>query len=462
MQNKNNSINKFTIIFVWAFLISTVAFPKDLLANDFIQTFIVKYGNIIPNELAMLAKYDMIDGNRFLYDDIDGNTWAAIKAINPNTEIFLYQTSRARDDNDKQSVMFLNDVGRWNISRNHSMGSLNINNPELFLLDSNSNRIFTPAWSNSHLMDVGSNNYINYWLEATIHDLANQPWTADGVFIDVVGPRRLSMNKTPVKYKSNAEWSSAMQKFLNAITIGLNKKNLKLWGNTEYLKTEFDVEAYISLDKSANPPYALMNEGAFAVEWGTGDVQFYPESLWKLQVNLLSQIHNIKITYLCHSDLKQGQSGTDNWGKPVTFWDALWYAMGSFHLGKNVVDNNSYFGFSEGYNTVTWYDEYDRIDLGNAVGGYSITNYGGKNIYWREFERGYVYVNPTNYSVSAISLPKKCKQLTHNNFKNDHSTLASINTINLKGHRAAFLLKETYDDDKHFPPASPSYLRVNP
>ena len=458
MQNKINSISKFTIIFVWAFLIATVAFPKDLLANDFIQTFAVKYGPFTTEQLAISAKYDMLDCNRFTYDDINGNTWAALKAINPNIEIFLYQQSRAHDDDDNKNIKFLNNVGRWNTSRGHSMGSLNINNPELFLLDSTSKRIITPIWL-SYLMDVGSNNYIKYWLEATIHDLANRPWTADGVFIDVVGPRRLSMNKAPVKYKSDAEWSSAMQKFLNAITIGLNKKNLKLWGNTEYLRTKFDIEAYIRLDKSANPPYALMNEGAFAVEWGAGDVQFYPEADWKLQVDLLSQIHNIKITYLSHSNLRQGRSGTDNWGNSVTFWDALWYAMGSFHLGKNVIDNNSYFGFSEGYSNVTWHDEYDRIDLGNAVGGYSITNYGGKNIYWREFERGYVYVNPTRYSVSAISLPKKCKQLAHGNINKDTATLASIDTINLKGYRAAFLLKETYDNNKSVL-APPTNLRV--
>ncbi|MCK5721886.1 MAG: hypothetical protein KAI84_05065, partial [Gammaproteobacteria bacterium] len=256
MQNKINSISKFTIIFVWAFLIATVAFPKDLLANDFIQTVAVKYGPFTTEQLAISAKYDMLDCNRFTYDDINGNTWAALKAINPNIEIFTYQGSRTHDDDDEKHIKFLNNVGRWNISRGHSKGSLNTDNPELFLLDSDSNRIRS-IWG-SYVMDVGSS-YIDYWLEATIHDLVSQPWTADGVFIDVVGPRRLSMTKMPVKYKSDVEWSSAMQKFLNAITIGLKEKNLKLWGNTEYMRTQFDVEAYIRLDKSANPPYALMN-----------------------------------------------------------------------------------------------------------------------------------------------------------------------------------------------------------
>jgi len=463
MQNKINDISKF-IIFACAFLVAAIAFPKGLLANDFIQTFAVRHGGsaITAEEVPILAKYDMFDCNRFQHDDVNGDTWSAIKRINPNTEIFLYQTSRVRDVDDELNIKFLNNIGRWNFSRGHSMGSLNSYNPELFLLDSNSRRIFTPAWPNSYLMDVGSNNYLNYWLEATIHDLANQPWTADGVFIDVVGPRRLSINKMPVKYKSDAEWFSAMQKFFNAITIGLKEKNLKLWGNTEYMITQFDVEAYISLDKSANPPYALMNEGAFAVGWGSEDVQFYPEAGWKRQVDLLSKIHNIKLLYSSHTDLEKGQSGTDNWGNPVNFWDVFWYAMGSYHLGKNTIDNNCYWEFHESSNKVNWYDEFDYIDLGSALGKYKITNYNGNNIYWREFGKGYVYVNPTIYNVSSISLPKKCKQLSHNNINKDPATLASINTINLKGHRAAFLLKETYDDDKPFPAlAPPTNFRVN-
>jgi len=88
MQNKINSISKFTIIFVWAFLVATVAFPKDLLANDFIQTVAVKYGTFTTEQLAISAKYDILDCNRFLYNDKNGDTWAAIKAINPNTKIF--------------------------------------------------------------------------------------------------------------------------------------------------------------------------------------------------------------------------------------------------------------------------------------------------------------------------------------------------------------------------------------
>lgn len=464
MQYKINSISKFTIIFLWAFLISTVGFPKDLLANDFIQTFAIRHGGsaITAEQVPILAKYDMFNCNRFHNYNINGDTWSAIKTINPNIEIFLYQYAYALNSSDDAQIMYLNNVGRWNVSRGHSMGNLNIDNPELFLLDKAGNRITWPGNTRDHVMDAGSNNWINYWLEATIHDLVDQRWTADGVFIDVVPFRRLQMSAMPVKYNSDQQYAVAQHKFINKIAVELGKKNQKLICNTR-MREQSSFDNYVILDNSYAPPYALFNEGSFAVKWGFGDVQFYQESHWKLEIDLMSQIHNFKVLHISHTDLKKGQSGTDNFGKPVTFWDILWYSMGSYHLGKNTVDNNSYWGFSESYNKATWYDEFDYIDLGPALGKYKVTTYGGKNIYWREFERGYVYVNPTRYSVSAISLPKKCKQLTRNNFKKNPATLASINTINLKGHRAAFLLKETYDDDKPFPAlAPPTNLRENP
>jgi len=438
---------------------SVFAFPKDS-SGKFIQAFIIRHGgsSVTAGDEILLAKYDLINVNRFHYDDIGGDTWATIKKINPNAKIFLYQGARANDDQDNEPVVFLRALGRWNIDRGHPMGTLNTDNAHLFLLDSSSNRISVPAFPMSWNMDVGDSDYQVYWLKATIDDIVGRDWQADGVFVDTVGPRRVGMSSVPVKYGSDNAWASAMQSFLNAITVGMGNQSQKIWGNTEYMRTQHDYDSYINLDNSPKPPYAVLNEGAFAVEWGTGDVQFYPEADWKRQVDLMSQIHNCKLCYQSHSDLDAGESGIDNYGKPVTFWDILWYAMGSYHVGKNTVDNNSYFGFTELYNRVTWYDEYDHIDLGRAIAKYKITNYSGNNIYWREFEKGYVYVNPTRYDVSSISLPKTCKQLTHNNFKNDPATIPSINTINLKTHRAAILLKSTYDEVET--PSAPTDLQI--
>ncbi len=412
--------------------------------HKFIRTFAIRGGgnSLESGDEIVLAKFDLVDFNRFHYDDINGDTWKTIKAINPDTEIYLYQLGRTvGNDSDGKPIIYLNNLGRWNISRGHSMGTLNIDNPEMFLLDSAGNRINVPAYPHEWLMDVGSTKYQNYWLEGTIHDIVDQPWTADGVFVDNVQPRRTGLSSIPVKYATDEEWDSAMHSFINAITVGLHNKNQKIWGNRGYMRTELDFNSYVNLDNLPDPPDAMLVEGVFAVKWGYGDVQFYPKDDWKRQVDLLSKIHNYKLCYQSHSDLGEDEEGTDNYGRPVNFWDVLWYAMSSYHLGKNEVDNNSYFGFSESYNRPVWYDEFDYIDLGKALGSYEVTNYKGNDIYWREFERGYVYVNPTPNDVSSISLPETCKQLTHYNFKNDPNTIPDVNEISLKAHRGTIVLK---------------------
>jgi hypothetical protein len=425
--------------------------------HKFIRTFAIRIGgsSLEPGDEVLLAKFELVNFNRFHYNDINGDTWGTIRAINPNVELYLYQAGRStRDIDDHKPIVYLNNLGRWNISRGHSMGSLNIDNPELFLLDSDSNRIYSPSYPDSWLMDVGSKAYQDYWIEATIHDIVDQPWTVDGVFVDNVQSRLTGMSSMPVKYATDEEWDSAMHDFIDAITVGLHNKSQKIWGNRGHMRNEHDYDSYVNLDNLPDPPDAMLVEGIFACKWGSEDVQFYPEGEWKLSVDLPSEIHNYKLCYQSHTDLSEGQNGTDNHGKPVNFWDVLWYAMASYHIGKNEVDNNSYFGFSESYNKVIWYDEFDHIDLGKAVGNYKVTNYNGNDIYWREFEEGYVYVNPTKNDVSSISLTETCKQLTHDNFKNDSATIPDVNTITLKSHRGTMLLKSEYQPPETIDPTA--------
>jgi hypothetical protein len=110
-------------------------------------------------------------------------------------------------------------------------------------------------------------------------------------------------------------------------------------------------------------------------------------------------------------------------------------------IGKNTVDSNSYFTFTNSPNAIPWYDEFDYIDLGNAIGSYKVSTYGGINIYWREFEKGYIYVNPTAYNVAGIALPQTCKQLTHDNLRTPVSEVAKTAAINLAAHRGTILAK---------------------
>ena len=69
------------------------------------------------------------------------------------------------------------------------------------------------------------------------------------------------------------------------------------------------------------------------------------------------------------------------------------------------------FNGGSGYNQIWWYDEYDHMDLGKAVGPYTVATIGGVNIYSREFEKGYVYVNPTPVNAASVTLLQASQQI---------------------------------------------------
>jgi chitodextrinase len=211
--------------------------------------------------------------------------------------------------------------------------------------------------------------------------------------------------------------------------------------------------AWLALDNAARPPDVVLEEGAFAIKWGA-HTQFYPEQDWKRQIDTLGAIRNSKVAMLSHTQLAEGQSGTDNWGKPVSFGQTFWYSLGSFLLAKNDVLGNAYFMFEGGadFNQLRWFEEYDKIDFGKALGAYRVTSVGGVNVYSREFEKGYVYVNPTPNAVSSIALPQASRLLTRATLDSPLEALPLVSSIALKGHHAAFLLKTLDALDTSAPP----------
>ncbi len=123
-------------------------------STKFIPTFLVYYGRGAPlnaGNLPTLAKFDLIDIDRFRYADINTNpcnggatTWAAIKCANPDAQIYLYELG-PEDTNFHDGVpqLLLNVIDRYDVSRGHSMGSLNGAHPELFLTDSLGLRVYS-------------------------------------------------------------------------------------------------------------------------------------------------------------------------------------------------------------------------------------------------------------------------------------------------------------------------------
>jgi chitodextrinase len=435
---------------------ATSATAQSAGSNRFIPMFLVYYGGgpaLVASDAARLAKFDLLDIDRFRYNSISPTTWSAIKALNPNIGIYLYEMgSESQNYMDSTAVISINGLGRFNVSRGHSMGSLNGNHPELFMLDSTGNRIYNTGFSNVstnqfwYLMDFGNPTYQAYWIEAIKADIANQPWLADGVHADncLTFSAAGGYSATSGKYPTDSAWSTAMNDFASAVTAGLHGFGQKLWCNKGSSYVDAGAAAWRALDASANPPDVVADEGAFAVAFGPWATQFFPEANWKNQVDVMGAIKNSKVAMFSHTQLAEGGTGTDNWGQAVTYWQTLWYALGSFLLGKNDTLNNAYFGFfgnNASYDRIWWYNEYDKIDLGKALGTYAVTTIGGVNVYSREFEKGYVLVNPTPNNVGAVTLPQPVQQLTHDNLLLALGSIPIVSAIPLSAHNAAIVLK---------------------
>ena len=410
---------------------------------------------------SVLAQYSFVDIQRDGYkDNLGRNTWQALKALNPTIQVYLYQLAGGTHDvnwdhwrgversyvtNDSQDLVYVeyvNTINRWNNARGLSMGNLNQNNPDLFLLDSHGNRICDSyrAW----YLDFGIQKYVDYWVAAATADITRQPWKADGIFIDGPGlamPGGLS--GTPAKYPTQAAWAAGAVYFMENVSAALHAEGVKAWFNAGPTTTQVGQSAWRTLDISPNHPDALLDEGTFVVSWVPAGVLagFRTEAQCKSVIDTMQSISKISAAMASSSTGLPGATGVDNFGKPVTYWDAFYFGLSCFLLGKNTAANNSYFVWHDANQAVEWFSEYN-INLGAAKGTYQVTPYGTSNIYWREYQNGYVYVNLSNTNANGIVLGDVCRQITHQNVTNPFSS-PTINTLDLQAHRAAILVRSS-------------------
>ena len=404
------------------------------------------------------AKCDLLDFARNRYNQIVKNgvyTYDLIHAINPSSVICIYEQgpdvwtgwTPGSYEFDTCAVTDMNNIARYRVSRGHSMGALDPDQPQFFLLQSSGARCHTYDASYRYLMDFGSPSFVNYWGEATVADLGlTQPWHGDGIFIDNCAPQQSGYAcDTPVKYNTDVTWSAAMMTWHTGLAAYLRNNGLKSWTNSGNLGNQAGYDFYAQIDNAATPPDIMSDEGVFVQSWGSAIATFYDEAKWKRQVDIMTVMQHVKLAQFSHIRAPEGQGGTDNNGQSLTWWDAMWYAMGSFCLGMNDQLKNDYFYFFSGQTgnvQLYWYDEYDRIDLGTAVGPYTMSTISGVHVYWREFQKGYVFVNVSATTV-PVPLAQACKQLTHDTILQDPSTFADVTSISLVGHRAAFLMKSS-------------------
>ena len=410
-------------IWVVSYSISSCSLPqKHSSANQHtksISPFLVYYGGGAPfkeSDYETLAKFDLLVLDRFRYKE-KMNTWNEIKKRNRQIKILLYQLGpEVSSIHDDYSAYYLNNIGRYNTSRSHPMGDVNNNNAHFFLLDSDKKRVTVDGYPNNFLLDFGNANFISYWLKSTFDDVINQPWVADGIMIDNaltyhIHPLKQLFYSQPEKYKSDIQWDKAMNKYIVAVTHKLHMQGQQVIVNRGNSRHSKPLNAWMALDNASFTPDYVMEEGAFAVSWGVGAVQFFPAEQWKRQVELPSKISNSSVALLSHTDLNIGESGFDSNARPVVFEQILHYCLASYLLAKREDGPNTLFSFdlarSNGtYKTLTWLEIYQSLNLGGPKGKYRKLASVNGHVYFREFDGGYVYVNSDLKNYNDIPMPK--------------------------------------------------------
>ncbi|MCK5271529.1 MAG: hypothetical protein KAJ52_03090, partial [Sedimentisphaerales bacterium] len=110
-----------------------VTVNSDAAENKFTNTFLYRIGaTFTPQDVIDVHKYDLIAVQGFRWAQVNRNTWGELKKLNPDILIFPYYGSHSNDNNDDKATPYKSGMGRWNISRGHSMGNTNTDNPDLF------------------------------------------------------------------------------------------------------------------------------------------------------------------------------------------------------------------------------------------------------------------------------------------------------------------------------------------
>lgn len=384
--------------------ISTASEP----ARNFRQMLIYYGGAPALSEKTAhdIAAFDLLAIDRWRYRDLRPDSWTRLRELNPNILIFLYQLGpQSSTAHDGQDRFYLNNISRYQDPRGHPMGAVTSDPNDWILKNYLGSQIRPPDLPDFVQLDFGSPTLQQYWAKATELDILAQQWRADGIIIDNCsvdggGIARSLAGRRPARYPTAAAWNTGMNSFVSAASTYLQARGQKVMSNRGGSRLPEGRAAWLALDATASAPDFVMEEGAFAVNWGPGDVQFYPSDHWLNQVTLARDLRNSSVVYVSHTDIAPGGKGVDSAGNPVSFGQIFLFAAGSYLLARDDQLNPTYFSFNSfrgkyGYSRVERFTALDLIETGPALGEMQALVAGQARLYERQFATARVIVNPS-------------------------------------------------------------------
>lgn len=429
--------------------------------GKFIPTYTIIYGDArgarSPEETA---KFDMLvssSSDRLSRKwNLTGRTaWRELKTLNPNMVIVVYTLGPGEYNTASWGQL----AQGWDwIKQNHGddaedrWTARGINyRTYLQLLD----------YPNERLMEIGNRRWQDFWLE----NLYTDYWGGrrkldldgvDGLFADNTSYsvnwrgrwHREGFRDQPDepegyfaggKYLHDA-WRARVNAFFERAIPWFAERNVTFTLN--FANRDEREEWWAELDSQPAPPFAAMDEVGFLHPYGPRPA-WYHTSDWERHLRQLRGMRNVRMLVNAHANVPVGEGlekmdAADPNG--MTGWDALWFSMTSFLLGFDDVNRNAYMNFTLwGYSGYFWFDEFDPkyLHLGAALGDYKRSG----ELYCREFEDGFVVVNPGTSNVVGTPVPAPgLRVLNHSNFRSAEEARA-VSEFDLPSRRGVILLK---------------------
>ncbi len=454
----------------WAALAAAEARAEPVAEGKFIPTFAIKYGGVKDWPVAAeAARFDLLVvasdiGHARVHRSEAGNTWQTLKRLNPHLKVFLYKNGPAL-----YNVAPWGEIGRgWRwIKSEHGPGS---KDRWIAVGVKYGGPLQGRPYPNERLMNLGNRNWQRYWAEQVYKKYwQTEPAPgagADGVFADNCGYRMPWRGQwhledhpdkpdRPADYTRDGEhqpelYKQHIQEFHRWIVPWLAQRGKRIVLNFGDMVRA--PEDWLELDSQPQPVFAAMEEGAFVHPWGKlgreGNFVFWPEREWLNQVRTMRRLRHVRVLMNVHGPVRSDANdirrmdACDASGRRA--WNVLWYALASFLMGYDDVRQNAFMNFTVwGFSRFYWLDEFDPqfLHLGRAVGEMQKVAGAKGYAYVRQFEDGWVAVNPTRQDARAVPVPHgEARVLDHDSFRRPERQ-PLLRTFDLPSQRGIVLLK---------------------
>lgn len=402
--------------------------------------------------ISSIYDYNQVIMSCWVYTRADENgALLKLQDDEPTIKKYVYRTVNEVDTSyEGANALVIDNISRYSDSRGHSMGSIE-SHQDWYILDIDTGkRVINGPYSNPpekeiFLLDFTNSDLISYATEAIQTDLTGGKWGVepDGIYIDdclsLIDKGVYSGNYSK-PLNTGEEWANSMSLFVSGITIGMYGIGFnEVQVNRGSSKDVDGRMAWDRLDGEAASPDTVMEEGAFVVRWFNEDAGFYSVNDWLYQLNTfinsrgsVVMLSHVKASTFNEIDL------TTNRGETLSVRDAHKYAFGSFLLGYT--PSKDFFSFClSDYSSPPEIDsenELNYIDIGEPIG--FMFEYQG--VYCREFDKGYVYVNPSGTPKNiTLQEPMGIYSIQTKKLKNKY--LNKVTSITVNSCRAVFAFK---------------------